>query len=207
MAFIVDINEFIADLDADVAANRIANGFPALVPNGHILLGREQLKHQHSAPRIVLVPTDDEYGAAKRSGMFEPLTSKENPAIWYLRGEGFDAHIWGDPDPAGIDPNYGFNSARELCRQFIGALVRNAGGTSRGSWEPLSGRWEQPTDDLRSGRLYVFTFRVYTAVTNEPYIVLPFSTATASGVQIHATEEMVFPDGSSTIAGVIIGPP
>lgn len=44
-------------------------------------------------------------------------------------------------------------------------------------------------------------------VADEPWIVLPYSTEAATGVQIHTTVEMAFPDGTTTVAGVIIQPP
>jgi hypothetical protein len=85
------------------------------------------------------------------------------------------------------------------------ALAHNLGGPA--AIRLYSARWDQPTDMVRRGRLLVVEVGFETPVTQEPYIVLPFSTATTSGVQIHATLEVVFPDGSSSVAGIIIAPP
>jgi hypothetical protein len=118
----------------------------------------------------------------------------------------FDAHIWGDVDPSGANPLYDFNTTLELYRELVGAFWRQLGGAP--SLEHGESRWVQPTDDRRLGRMLVAPIAFFADLTDEPYVLLPYSTATSPGVQAHVTVEETSPDGSSTISvGPIIAPP
>ena len=92
--------------------------------------------------------------------------------------------LWGDPDPnfaTTSDVLYDFDSTLELRREFIEALYTNAGGVP--GFKLDGGRWDQPTNERRSGRMYVLSFSILSSIDSEPYIYLPFATATTSGVR------------------------
>jgi hypothetical protein len=117
----------------------------------------------------------------------------------------FEARIWGDPDPAGTNPLFDFDTAAEIHRELLGGMYTYLGGIP--NVKSLDPRWEQPTDDNRLGRLLVAQVAFGSDVSAEPWLSLPFATETASGVQIHETVQVDFPDGSSTTTGVIVVPP
>jgi hypothetical protein len=187
------------------------------LPAATLHLGQEWLVAQESPPRIVIVPTPGDYGPARAMGgasgpanFFQQ--SSFNPKTFWLRYLSFDAYIWGNESPAPSSPPvenpdlwYSFSSAVELERELLISLAHNCGGPAA---IRLGGyRWDQPADLQRLGRLLVVSFAIQTPVTQEPYTILPYATQTTSGVQVSATIEEVFPDGTSSIAGVIVIPP
>lgn len=122
----------------------------------------------------------------------------------------FEAHLWGDENPSPSNPRseqdiwYSFNTAIELERELLEALVHNCGGPA--AIKTLGGEWAQPTDLERLGRLLVLTFSLETPVTDEPWVELPFATSTTAGVHVAIDVGMSFPDGSSTDQGIITVP-
>jgi hypothetical protein len=178
-------------------------------------LGQEWLNASESPPRIVVVPTPYRYAAARplggAAGPSAYFTQASiNPKTFWRRLLAFDAYCWGDPSPSMSSPPteqdawYSFNSALELERELLIALA-HIGGTSLIGLE--GGRWEQPSDQQQLGRLLITSFTIETQLSQEPYTILPYATQSTSGVQIAATMEEVWPDGTSTIAGVIVTPP
>ncbi len=185
------------------------------LPAATLHLGQEWLVAEESPPRIVVVPTTFRYGPSRQLGgagnIFATQASSDPKAIW-RRIMSFDAFIWGNESPSPSVPPvenpdlwYSFSSTTELERELLIALRNNLGGAAAIAIE--GARWEQPTDLLRFGRLLVLQFAFDTPVTQEPAVILPFATQTTSGVQVSATIEEVWPDGTSTIAGVIVAPP
>jgi hypothetical protein len=124
----------------------------------------------------------------------------------------FDAHCWGDPSPTPTQPPsqfdqlYDFASTVELVRELYGALARNAGNVP--NIRPGDARWEQPTDDMRLGRLLVAPFAIGSSLADESFQFIPFATPGVPGtsVQVNVDVETVFPDGSSTDAGTFTPP-
>jgi hypothetical protein len=117
----------------------------------------------------------------------------------------FDAHLWGDVDTTSSNTLYDYNTTLELYRELVGAFWRQLGGAP--SIEHGEARWSQPTNERRYGRLLIAPIAFYAELTDEPYILLPYSTATSPGVQVHVTLQDTWPDGSSTVVGPIVGPP
>lgn len=188
------------------------------LPAATLHLGQEWLLANESPPRIVVVPTANRYAPARPMGgaAGAPFISQAtfNPKTFYRRLTGFDAHLWGDPSPTQGQPDpteadlwYSYNTTLELERELIVALAQNLGGTAALASDLMSSRWEQLTDMQRLGRELVLSFAFETQVSEEPYVILPYATQSTSGVQVSATVEMVFADGSSSVAGVIVAPP
>jgi len=187
------------------------------LPPATLHLGQEWLQAEESPPRIVVVPTAFRYGPARPLGGAAGPTQfftqqSSNPKTFWRRMMSFDAYCWGDPNPTPQTPPqenpdlwYSFSSTTELERELLIALAHNVGGAAALQLE--GARWEQPADLVRLGRLVILSFSFDTPVTQEPYTILPFATQTTSGVQVAATLEEVWPDGTSTIAGVIVVPP
>lgn len=187
-----------------------------LAPLVSFHLGQEFLDAQESPPRIVVVPTPGDYAAGRPLGgavgspFFSPASA--NPKTFWRRWLAFDGYCWGDENPSPASPPienpdvwYSFSSALELERELLIAVAHNTGGTAG---VRLSGyRWEQTSDLNRLGRLLVVSFAIETQVSQEPYLVLPYATQSTSGVQISATLEELFPDGTTSIAGTIVTPP
>jgi len=204
-----DLVAIFTTIFADVMSTRASRGLPPLV-SAH--LGQEQLQTEESPPRIVVVPTSTTYEYARIMGSQPPtgLITALNPRIFATRWMHFRAHIWGDESPSPSTPPteqdlwYSFNTTIELEREFLGALMRNLGNVTN----PRSGtnvrigegRWTQPTNMQRLGRLLVLEFSIGTAVTDEPWTVV---TPTSIAVDTIA----VFQDGTSTDQGTFVLPP
>jgi hypothetical protein len=208
----LDLVEQIQVIGTDVAQVRNQRGLPPLTcpagyPTAPILIGQEWLRREHSPPRIVLVPTymRNAPGSAMGVQPMVGLASQKPTKVFWRAIIGFDAHLWGDPDPQAINPLFDFNTTIELYRELLGAFVRQMGGIP--NMAIGEGHWDQPTDDKRLGRLLVVPVGFYADITDEPYILAPWATKAASGVQVHATVAVQFPDGTSTSSGVIIAPP
>ena len=189
----------------EMAVVRAGRGLPALTA-AHV--GAEWLRAEEDAPRVVIVPVSNAFATARNTGNQTGITGDFNPKSLFRRLSTFEAYLWGDDKPAdGTEATtwYSFDSAVELERELLVALAHNLGGPA--AIIQLGSTWDQPTDMNRRGRLLVTRFAFETPVTQEPYITLPYSTASTSGVQISTTIEMLWPDGTSTIAGVIVSPP
>lgn len=156
--------------------------------------------HRHGADENCPVTGHQGWlGADERAG--EP---SESAPFW--RGHlHFDVHLWGDPDPTGQNPLWDFSTTTELYREFVIAWAQNLGNIPNVNIG--EGVWRQPTDDKRLGRLLVVPVAWAADISQEPWIVLPYATSTTDGVQVDTTVEMSFPDGSTSVAGVIVAPP
>jgi hypothetical protein len=196
---------------SDVATIRAARGLPPLI-SAH--LGKEWIRAEETPPRIVVVPISTSYKPMRRMGAqpMQGLTSQVNPRPFFRRLLHFAAHFWGDESPTPSNPPteqdlwYSYNSTIELEREFLGALMRNA-GNDPAIYDSLSGEWVQPSDQNRLGRMLVLSFTIETPVTDEPWLLLPFAQSTgASGVSVLVDTAMVFPDGSSTDQGIFVIP-
>lgn len=189
-------------LFSDIQTTRANRGLSPLV-SAH--LGQEQLSQEESPPRIVVVPTHNEYAPAKRIGT-QPMTggvTAFNPRPFYVRRCYFEAHLWGDESPSPSTPPteqdlwYSFNSAIELERELFGALMRNAGNNPALRFR--ESRWSQPTNMQRLGRLLVLPFSFETPVTDEPWV-------TVAPTTINVDVEASFPDGTNVDQGTIVIP-
>jgi hypothetical protein len=198
--------DFVAIFSAvfgEMAAVRTSRGLATLTTH----VGQEQVRAEEDAPRLVVVPTGARYETARNVGNQGGVYPDTNPKTFWRRILTFDALCWGDQPPASTESDLwvSYNTSVEIERELLIALAHNLGGPA--AIRLYGARWEQPTDMNRRGRVLVVEFGFETPVTQEPYIVLPYSTVGGSGVQIHATIEAVFPDGQSSVAGIIIAPP
>lgn len=81
----LSLETVIATLSADIVAVRSGRGLPALrgapagYPGGSILVGQEWLKREHSAPRIVMVPTGIRLLPARPLGLQQSLAVSQEP--------------------------------------------------------------------------------------------------------------------------------
>jgi len=200
-----DIFALFSSAFGEIATVRASRGLPAIITH----IGSEYLPQEDDAPRIVIVPERNKYAPARAAGNQTGMVGDFNPKPLYRRLMQFAAHCWGDDKPASTEQDlvYSLNSTVELEREFLVALAHNFGGPAAIVSADISGEWDQPTNMQRRGRLLIIRFAIETPVTQEPFITLPFSTASTSGVQVSATVAEVFPDGSSSVAGIIVTPP
>lgn len=181
-----------------IAAVRESRGLPPIADGtGDILLGNQFVAQEGSAPRIVVVPTSTRFEAARKMGT--------NPAPFYLRWLGFEAHFWGDDGPEGSNSTYAHDAALELEREFLGGLALYGGNTP--NLKISNGHWVNAGEASRSGRLYVLPFEVGTPVTFEPDIALPFAqTPGGNGIVVSATVRTQFSDGTTVVNGTFTVP-
>jgi hypothetical protein len=212
VAFPVTFESIVSAVQATVAAYRSTNGLPPLngpdgVGTGTIPIGAEYLDMQLSPPCIWVVPVSERFGPKDRSGIEDGYTQPP-PTRYYTTRHTLEAWCWGDEDPsfaATGNTAYSFDSTLELRREFVLGLVKLGDVPELGS---LEGRWEQPSNEVRLGRLFVLTFDVKLGLDDDPYVFLPFATDSSSGVQVVTTIQAISPDGTSTEQmGTIIAPP
>ena len=198
-------------VQAQVATVRAALGYPALngpdgAGTGTIAVGAEYAPYQLAAPSITVVPTGESFQPAQKAGSY--AVGQIPPKQLYSSWLHFTAFIWGDPDPNfGVtqDVLYDFDACLELRREFIEALV-NPGGIPTIHLDGAT--WDQPNNERRSGRMYVLRFSVLSRINNEPYIYIPYATATTSGVSVATTFYAISGDGTSTqVEAAYIAPP
>ena len=209
--------DMVTPIAESLAAFRTAMGLPQLngpdgAGTGTLCVGPEYLNFQLAPPGIIIVPSAEELGHEYRtdgvSDGLAPMATKR-----YLMGaHTFEAWCWGDEDPdfaTTQDTLYSFNSALELRREFLLALAQLGGIPAMGK---MRGRWEQPANVKRLGRLYVLTFQMWTPIDDlivGSTVVQPYATATPPGVSIVTTVQAVSPDGtaSQTEATITAPPP
>lgn len=215
MAFVTDLVALFGPVSAEIVQQRLSQGLPPLrFPSqgagivGSLMIGQEWLRREHSPPRIVIVPMGARYQAAIKSGR-QPLNGSvgnTSPKDRKLRWLMFEAHIWGDPDPTNANALQDFNACIEMERELLTSLYDQCGGSPNVPHE--TSEFRQPTDDVRLGRLLVLPFAIGTPVVDLPYTILPYSTATSSGVSVYSNIAIINPaTGESTSAGIIIAPP
>jgi hypothetical protein len=205
-------------IQAQIAGVRTALSYPQLngpdgSGTGTIAIGHEYINQELAAPSIVIVPLGEEAAPAQRAGQNVQAGADGTVAIYskilWSSWLTFEARLWGDPDPNfGSTQNvlYDFDSTLELRREFLEALWANGGGIPGVRFD--GGRWIQPQDDARSGRGYLLSFSVRSRIDQEPYIYIPFATATTPGVTLDASFVESSPaGGSSVVIGSIIAPP
>jgi hypothetical protein len=139
----------------DAIMTRVAADVPGL----QHALGADELDAHGAPPRVVWVPSTDQYDGDPKRG------ARTQPAIYEV-SEGFDVHIHG--------ANY--DDARDLRDMFLRALHRETMGSST----PESGEWVPGNAGVvRDGRVYVLSIRVQTPVTQQTQAL---QTATPAGV-------------------------
>lgn len=91
----------------------------------------------------------------------------------------------------------------ELYRELLGSFYRNLGGAPNIRIDRA--QWSQPTNDVRRGRLLLLPIAWCCDIADEPYIIVPFANpgVPGSSVQVDLTVQMQFPDGGTTLAGII----
>lgn len=107
-----------------------------------ILLGPEFLEQTTDYPRIVVVPTEDQYRAAG----FNPIMLDDDdqgtiPQPIWSDFQFANVHFW--------DADYG--SALGLSHRFLRALSR----VNAGNYELVGSKWEDKVRDIRRGRTLV----------------------------------------------------
>ena len=201
MTFGISMGGFFAEASATIAAIRVSLSLPPLLPSGAIVIGQEWLSFEHNAPRIVAVPTRTEYRGALQSDTAANAGGTPPAKYVFSRDMYFDIHCWGNPDPAGVDQLYGFNSTIELEREFLYAI--QASGTIPVT-VPQSGEWRQPQDIQMRGRLLVFGIKIWTPVTAPPYTVLPYSVTPQDGGVAREITVQINPPGGDTVGPIVI---
>ena len=211
-----DLTQFFGQVQTSIAAYRTSMGLQQLtgpdgLNSGTMPIGEEWLDQQLSPPYIIIVPTGGHVRNYLDSGVatsIAPILPKQ----YWTDEMSFEAHCWGDEDPAGPPPVgsqlYSYNSGLELRRELLVALAQIGGIPEV---QPGRYRWEQPAQTNRYGRMLVLEFALWSPINDTiigPYEILPWATDSSSGVQIDALITISSPDGSSTLqVGTIIAPP
>lgn len=212
-AYLNDLSVLFANVQAHVILQRSLQGLNPLKTGG-FLFGQEQLRREHSPPRIVIVPTGSTYEKTRRMPQAQPtgLRSDVNPKVFLARKQTFEAHLWGQDTLTPSSPMTvadlvsGFNDCTELERSLLDGLRIYCGNMFNLHIE--RSEFVQPTDDNRSGRLLVLTFAVETQVSTLPAIALSYSSTPVPGssFDVSVVVSTSWPDGSSTETGVITIP-
>jgi len=210
------LTDLVTPVQTWVAAARATQGLAALngpdgVGTGTICVGAEYLDFQLSPPGIILVPTSEEIGSDYLGDGATDGTEPTTPKRYWKGALTFDAWCWGDEDPNFVttqNTTYSFDSALELRRELCLALATLGGIPSVGR---LRGRWDQPTNVKRLGRMYVLSSQMWTPIDDldvGPLTVAPFATSTSTGVSIDATVQATSPDGTQTTTeATVVAPP
>ena len=216
MALIFTLASFMQPVQSSVVSFRLSMGLPSLngpdgVGTGTIAIGQEYLDFLLAPPQIVVVPRSEEIEPTYLHDGSLDSNTPPIPRVYWRGVHEFEAWCWGDEDPAFAttgNVNYSHDSALELRREFCLALAQLGGVAEIGK---LHGRWTQPDNVNRLGRLYVLTFQVWTPINDlvvAPTIFQPFATSTSSGVTMFTPIDAVSPDATSTITeATIIAPP
>ncbi len=213
---VTSIAAIFSEANTRVRNLRAALGFPALSPDGDILIGQEHLAEEHDAPRIVIVPKGTKYEAAKpmqnagAAGYLPGQIPARKSA--FLRWIVFEAHFWGEPDAAYLnnapttkvgDPLYDFDSTIELERQWFSSL---AATISIPMAFPTAGEFNQETNVNRRGRELTVTFQVGAALTHEAYTILDYSTVAGDGKVVRDVILTITP-GNNPLGPIVIPTP
>lgn len=194
--FEIDFDAFFRTVEGHIQNSRKRRSQPLLVPNNQILVGKETLPQQISSPSIRIVPGDVRYTAS------DYIPDNTEPRTVYSQWLSFEAHCWGQDDPAGLKLLYGFSTALELGRQLIVALVDSNIGPA--NVHVLGGSWVQEVNVNRQGRVLVLNIEIETWVTRDPAIQVPAATSTTPGVTTAISVEI---QPSGTVATTFTAPP
>ena len=196
-----------------IREDRNSQGLPPLTgEGGAIEVGQEALRQEFDSPRCVIVPGGlSEYTHRQRmpvsgmQGSDYPGQGFQAKALW-TAWLGFTAHIWGDPyptadtRPATVLPiSWDFNTAIEIHRELCAALYRTCSGPTV---RLDSADFNQPTNDLRRGRLLILSFAIEVIVTDSPFVRLVYGAH--PDVEIDVTVKV---DDHATEQPVIVIPP
>lgn len=122
--------------------------------NGRFRHGVLALANLDAPPRIVWVPTQDQYDVGD--------TGSTNPKALWTRWAGVGAHCWGKDEEV----------AEELFHQ-VAAKLKKAFGSRVGLPTPLTGRWVtqelQSAGYIKLGEVYVLSFSLGIQVYDEPF--------------------------------------
>lgn len=121
------------------------------------LVGPEYLRHEHSPPRVVFVPTRGTIDPTMRIGDSPAFSAAGTGRSLHTRKVGCDVHVWGDP--AAYDGD-GYLATEELMHAVLRALHRKGVG-SRAVGEE---EWNDETLDIKYGRELVFRFTAFIPV-------------------------------------------
>ena len=210
------LTDIVTPLQTAIASFRTSMCLPQLTgPDGQgtgtICVGPEYLAFQLSPPGVILVPRDEDIDPTCLNDGTSDGTSPYIPRAYWRGALGIEAWCWGDEDPdfdTTQNTTFSYDSALEIRREVCLALAQFGGVAEIGR---IRGRWEQPSNDKRLGRLYVLSFQVWTPINDlsvGAYEVEPFSTSTIPGFSITSTVVSVPFDGSSAIPELaIIAPP
>lgn len=173
----------LADLIAAVVAH-----YSLESPGVTSLVGPEFLRHEHSPPRVVFVPTRGAIDPTMRTGDTPAFAAAGTGRSLHTRKCGCEVHVWGDPAAFGGD---GYRATEELLHAVLRALHRVGVGSRDVSEEA----WNDDTLDVKYGREIVFSFRAYIPV---PAVA---SRATAPDAKANITTNLLSPDGAPAATG------
>ena len=208
MSYGATTNLFV-QLSTQISSLRTSIGLPALA-DGQIAFGHEAIPTRSSPPRItadikgVSTETARHFGASLTS---DGVPGNNTATMWWRQWLRVEFHLWGNPDPTGVDRGADFDACFELMRELEYALLTVGEGIA--NTRILSAEFQAPQDLLRNGRLLRVNVDIaWNLSTDQPFTELTFSTPTTPGVTIDATvDEQNTVTATLTPAGIVVAPP
>ena len=171
MPAIVDLVGAISDAVVDALS---AAGYPALT-DGKILIGRQHLFEQSSAPRIIFVPAGSRFAPRDPTSpaRLDGSNLAEQQAQQLQRPIAseiliFEVHVWGqDTSATPPDPDLDFDATQALYQQVMMSLHQ----LCEGCYKVSPGKWTsgtpQATQLIKAGQEFVFPLEIATPVLDE----------------------------------------
>lgn len=154
-----------------------------------LLLGRTHLKrHGDGGDRLVIIPSDDSYGAGATQDFNGPGPGPRNKPL-ITRMAGAEVHVWGTAaDFKAANADLDAVAAAEL---LLHAFVRELRNECRGQWKAVSGRWNNDIADLVYGAEYILQITVDVPVTAVAKTPLPSGTTITTSALLGNTSEAI----------------
>lgn len=170
--------------------------------NGRVLLGRQRVVEEASAPRIVFVPTGSTFGPKSVSNVASITGNPTADLVrqWQQRSIAtdqttFEVHVWGVLNAASPSPEDDFDATETLYDQVIASthlLTVGRYTLGKGEWadqKPAATQW------TKMGHEFVFTISLARPVLD---VLLPL---VPSGTVANPTTHLQPADGSASEIG------
>ena len=201
------VNALVGLFSQEVIWRLAARGMSPL-KEGRILLGEVHQMEQTAPPRILFVPTTNEFseggapemgGVANKTNLRNSVERRAQLAQRPIASDHqhFEVRVWGAADVvAGLDPTMQKELDIGATQDLLDVLIVSLFKTAVGTFEISKGRWTQSkkleTQNMNLGLEYVFDLKVRRPVLDDAYGFAP------AGVRNSNTTNMQTPSGSSS---------